>query len=179
VDLGRLRKGEWLTLAASVGLLAATFAPWFGADLPAGSFAVPDVALTAWQAFSLWDLLLALLAAMGLSVALLAAVRRAPAGPLAAVVLTTGAAILLGPVLLLRIVFPPGPNALVEPRYGAWLGLLTVAGIAAGAWLAMGDERTETVDPPFVPAQPTPPEVAPAGSVVAEGRVPSADDDRD
>ena len=170
MDLGKLRKGEWLTALASVALLVVTFLPWFAA---AGATA------TAWEAFSVWDIVLALLAAMGLGAAVLAAGRRAPAAPIAAAVLTTGAAILLAPVLLLRIVFSPGPNALVDPRYGAWLGLLCVIGIAAGAWLTLGDERTEAIEPPFIPAQPPPPEVAAAGSVVAEGRAPGADDERD
>lgn len=179
MDLGRLRKGEWLTAVASIALLVTMFLPWFGADLPGGSVAVPDVTATAWQAHTVFDVVLALIAAMGLGVAALAALRRVPAAPVAAAVITAGTAILLAPILLLRIVFPPGPNALIEPRFGAWLGLLCVVGIAAGAWLTMGDERTDAADPPFVPAQPVPPEVAPVGSVVAEGRDPGADDERD
>lgn len=185
MDLGRLRKGEWLAAAASVALLVVSFLPWFGwQDLPADAGAAPAIAVigdsaTAWQAFAVWDVVLAAFAAMGLALAALPATRRSPAGPIAAAVLTTAVGIVLSVLLLLRVVFPPGPNELIEPRYGAWLGLLCTVGIAAGAWIAMADERTDAAEPAFVPAQPVPPEVAPAGSVVADGRVPSADDDRD
>jgi len=175
MDVGRLRKGEWLVAAASVALLVVMFLPWFGEDSPAGGGARSS----AWQAFAVWDVVLAAFAAMGLGLVALAASRRAPAAPVATAVLTTGVGIVLCAVLLLRLLFPPGPNELVELSYGAWLGLLCTIGIAAGAWIAMADERTDAAEPPFVPAQPVPPEVAPAGSVVADGRVPSADDDRD
>lgn len=182
MDLGRLRKGEWLAAVASIALLGVMFLPWFGLDGQV-VFGALDRLLstdaTAWQAFTIWDVVLATFAAMGLGLVALAATRRAPAAPVAAVVITTGTGIVLSVALLFRIVFPPGPNALVELRYGAWLGLLCVIGVAAGAWLALGDERTEAADPPFIPAQPVPPEAARAGSMVAEGRAPEADDDRD
>lgn len=180
MEPGRLRRGEWLVAAASVALLAVTFLPWYGADLPESNVrGVADVTATAWQAHTIVDVVLALLAGLGLGLAALTALRRAPAAPVAASVLTTAAALLLLPVLVLRVLFPPGPNELIEPRYGALLGLLCVAAIAAGAWKAMGDERTDAIEPPFVPAQPPPPEVAPAGSVVAEGREPGPGDLRD
>lgn len=183
MDLGRLRKGEWLAAAASVALLGVMFLPWFGLEGPAFSaldrLPAEGRSVSAWQAFTIWDFVLAALAALGLATAALAAMRSAPAAPIAAVVVTSGVAILLAPALLMRILFPPGPNALVEPRYGAWLGLLCVFGIGAGAWLAMGDERTDATERPFIEPQPAPPEAAPAGSVVAEGRPPEADDLRD
>ncbi len=179
MEPGRLRRGEWLVLAASVALLVVTFLPWYGGDLPPANPPLADVTATAWQAHTIVDVVLALLALLGLALAGLTAVRRAPAAPVGAAVVTTATALLLLPVLVLRILFPPGPNELIEPRHGAILGLLCVVGIAAGAWLTMADERTDAVEPPFIPAQPAPPEVAPAGSVVAEGREPAADDERD
>ncbi len=182
MDLGRLRKGEWLTGLAGLALLIVTFVPWYGADdaratADSGWAAYAPLAqldANAWQAFSVLDLLLLLTALAGLAVAVLAALHRAPALPIGAAVAATALGIVMTLVVLYRILNQPGPNDLVDVRAGAYLGLLAVLGVAAGGWLTMADERTETIDPPHVPAQPPPPATAAEGSVVARGAVPDA-----
>lgn len=177
MDLRRLRKGEWLAALSGLALLGVMVVPWYGR---AGSFAsgaldrVPAASANAWQAFSVVDVLLLLTALLGLGVAAMAALHRAPALPLAAAVVATGTAIVMTLVVVYRIVNQPGVNETVGVRAGAYLGLLAILGIAAGGWITMGDERTETVERPHVPAQAPPPATAAEGSVVARGAVPDA-----
>lgn len=168
MDIGKLRLGEWLAAVSAAALLVVTFLVWFGRDGGASQ--------TAWQAFAVLDLVLVVFAVLGVGVAVLAASRRSPAAPVAAAVVTAAVGIVLTIVLLFRLAFPPGPNELVELRYGAVLGLLCVIGVTAGAWYVMRDERTDAIEPPFIPAQPVPPATAPAGSRVAEGRAPEPED---
>ena len=164
MDLGRLRTGEWLTAAASVALLVVLFVPWYGRPADAD----------AWQSFSVVDLLLALTAVLGLTLAATTATQRAPAIPVAFGSIATAAAIVSFVVVLYRLLDQPGANDVVELRAGAYLGLLAVFGVGAGGWWSMGDERTETETRPLVPAQPAPPATAAEGSVVARGVAPEA-----
>jgi hypothetical protein len=176
MELGRLRKGEWLAAAASVALFVLLFVPWYGAG-DAGWFSYvpgPPGDRTAWQSFSAVDLLLALTAALGLTLAVTTATHRAPAVPVAFASIATAAALISLVVVVYRLVDQPGPNDLVETRIGAYLGLLAVLGILAGGWITMGDERPETETRPPVPARPAPPATAPEGSVVARGVAPEA-----
>ncbi len=164
MELGRLRKGEWLAGIAGLALLIVMLLGWYDR---------PDV-VNAWEAFSVLDLLLLLTALAGLAVAVLAAANRAPALPVASAVIAAGLGIVMTLVVLYRILNQPGPNDLVDVRPGAYLGLLAVLGVAAGGWLTMADERTDAVEAPHVPAQPAPPATAAEGSVVARGAVPDA-----
>jgi len=173
VDFGRLRIGEWLCGLAALGLLVVMFAPWYGGEAGDGTISPLETGnFSAWQAFSVVDLLLALLGAAGLSTALLASARRAPAMPIAAAVVTTGLGIVVALVLLYRLLNQPGPNDIVAVRSGAYLGLLAVVLLTAGAWLSMGDERTDAEPAPLIPAQPVPPATAAEGSAVARGVAP-------
>lgn len=166
MDLSRLRKGEWVAGLSGLALLILLFLPWYGLGL--------ELDVSAWQAFSIVDLLLLLTALAGLTVAVMAALQRAPALPVASAVIATGIAIVMVLVVLYRILNQPGPNDLVGVRIGAYLGLLAVLGVAAGGWLTMGDERTDASPAPLVPAQPAPDATAAEGSVVARRAVPDA-----
>jgi hypothetical protein len=79
-------------------------------------------------------------------------------------------------VLLLRLVFPPGRTRWSSCATARCSGCCSSPRVTAGAWYVMRDERTEAIEPPFIPAQPAPPATAAAGSAVAEGRAPDAGD---
>ena len=138
--MGRLRDGEWIAGAGGVALLAAMFLHWYGA----GPFE-----LTAWQAFDVLDVVLALLALVPLGLVVTQATRRSPSIPVAFSVLSTLAGLLAALLILYRIVNQPGPNDLVEVQAGAWLGFVAAVVVAAGGW------RSMRVEP--IPGTPLPP----------------------
>ena len=136
----RLRDGEWIAGAGGVALLAAMFLHWYAA----GRFEV-----TAWQAFGVLDVVLALLALVPLALVFTQATRRSPSIPVAFSVFTTIAGLLAALLILYRIVNQPGSNDLVTVEAGAWLGLLAALIVAAGGW------RSMRVEP--IPGAPMPP----------------------
>jgi hypothetical protein len=138
--MGRLRDGEWIAGAGGVALLAAMFLHWYGA----GPFEV-----TAWQAFGVLDVVLALLALVPLGLVFTQATRTSPSIPVAFSVFTMLAGALAALLILYRIVNQPGPNDLVEVQAGAWLGFVAAGVIAAGGW------RSLRVEP--IPGAPLPP----------------------
>jgi hypothetical protein len=138
--MGRLRDGEWIAGAGGVALLAAMFLHWYGA----GPFEV-----TAWQAFGVLDVVLALLALLPLGLVFTQATRTSPSIPVAFSVFTMLAGALAALLMLYRIVNQPGPNDLVEVQAGAWLGFVAAGVIAAGGW------RSMRVEP--IPGAPLPP----------------------
>jgi hypothetical protein len=54
-------------------------------------------------------------------------------------------------VTAFRLLDQPGANDLIELRAGAWIGLAAALAAAAGAWMAMGDDRPRPSEP--VPAR--------------------------
>jgi hypothetical protein len=138
--MGRLRDGEWIAGAGAVALLAAMFLHWYAAGL---------VEVTAWQAFDVLDIVLALLALVPLGLVFTQATRRSPSIPVAFSVFTVLAGALAALLILYRIVNQPGSNDVVEVKAGAWLGFAAAAVITAGGW------RSMRVEP--IPGAPLPP----------------------
>jgi carbon starvation protein CstA len=120
-------------------------------QIPAGAVgsAPLDAGASAWQSFSVLDVVLALLALVPLALVVTQATRRSPAIPVAFSVLTTLAGGLAALLILYRIVNQPGPNDLVDVQAGAWLGLVAALVVAGGGW------RSLRVEP--VPGTPLPP----------------------
>jgi carbon starvation protein CstA len=137
----RVRAGELVAGAAGVVLLAAMFLNWY-------SVGVRDDRLTAWGAFSVVDVLLALVALLGIALALSEVVGRGPALPVALGVITTTLALAGTLLLAYRILNQPGPNDLISVEAGAYVGLLASLGVFFGAWLSLSDERPRPADPP-------------------------------
>jgi hypothetical protein len=130
MDLRRLRAGDVAAAVSGAVLFVALFLPWYSAE---GEEA------TAWQALTAIDVVLALVAALAVSLLPVTASQRVPAVPIAlsAFVTLTG---LVGLVLLLvRAANLPG--AADGREWGLWLGLLAAIGIVMGAAFAMRDER--------------------------------------
>jgi len=130
MDLRRPRLGEVIAGVASAVLLVSLFLPWY--DGPSGG-------VSAWKAFSVLDVLLLLTALMGIAVFLMAITQRVPAVPVATAALTASVGIIASVWVLLRVLFVPGPDGVLE-RELVWLGLLATTALTTGAWLSMRDE---------------------------------------
>jgi len=104
------------------------------------------------------DVLVALVALLGIALALSQVVGRGPALPVALGVITTTLALAATLLVLYRILNQPGPNDAIGVSTGAWVGLVACAGVFFGTWLSLSDERPRPADPvPPVPERrPTP-----------------------
>jgi hypothetical protein len=157
MDLRRLRAGEWIMGASGLLLLVALFLPWYelGEGIVTGPPDVLDAHASAWDAFTILDVLLAVGALAAVAVVVVTAFEAVPAVPIAMQSLVTLFAILLLLLVVFRLADPPdltflestvvpGARADVEAvdrAAGAWLGLLGVLGTAVGGLIAMRDER--------------------------------------
>ena len=121
-----MRGGEWIGALGGLGLLASSFLPWYSAG---GQDA------TAWQAFTVVDLLIALAAFFSLSVAVVVLTRLSVSYPVAGAAVAT----LFGGIALIaiayRLINPPGDGLDVE--YGAWIGFASALVATYGGYLGM------------------------------------------
>ena len=164
MELSRLRQGDLVAGIGGVALLVVMFLDWYSAGGSA-TFQGQDIDISigfnAWQAFSITDMILALTALSGIAVAVLTASRRSPALPVAASVITSTLGALATLLVFYRILNQPGPNDLVEVKFGAFLGFLATLAVAAGGYLSMRDEEGEDAPMP-VDVRPTPAAQGPA-----------------
>ncbi len=154
MDVRRLRSGELLTAAGAVGLTLVLFADWFGGR-------------SGWATMTVGRVLLVVTIALALTLVILTLRARAVSMATSAAVVTIG----FGTLALLHLLYrvgldEPGRNALVSIDTGAYLGLLCLVAILAGAWRSLADERkdsaislrqTERVLAVRGPARPAPP----------------------
>jgi hypothetical protein len=152
----RLRDGDWIAGAGGVLLLAAMFADWYAPDAVFGALDRLDLGVSAWEAFSVLDVVLALLALVPLALVALQATRDSPSLPIALSVITTVAGAVATLLILYRIVNQPGPNDIVTVELGAWIGLAAAVAIAGGGWRSMRVEAMPGVPPPPVEDLPEP-----------------------
>jgi uncharacterized membrane protein len=131
MDLRRLRPAEWLLTVAAIALVVALFLPWY--QLPTGQRA------TAWQAFTVVDVILAACAAVGLLAVVLQATQRSPALPVVSSVAACWAAILA--VILVVIKVADRPDQYTERCYGLWIALVAAVALLGGGWWAMRDDK--------------------------------------
>lgn len=150
-ELGRLRRGEWTAGAAALVLLVVMFLDWFelrvGAVLPGGTVLSATLdSWTAWQSFSVIDLILLLTVVLGLVLVVLTATQPTAAIPLSVAVVTTAVAIVATLLVAFRVLIDqPGmglglPDTAIDNTVWAYVGLVACAGIVAGAWLSLRDE---------------------------------------
>jgi len=130
------RLGELVVGLGGLGLLVASFLPWYSA---AGDNA------TAWQAFSVVDLFIAASAIAGLSVGIVVLFRLSVSYPIAGCAVATGFGALALVLILVRLLDPPGEG--LDLEYGAWLGLAAAAGITVGGYLGMQDQAAGRASP--------------------------------
>ncbi len=172
MDFSRLRTGELIAGICGVLLLIVMFFSWYGIGGAAGSIlsaANVDTTVNAWKAFDFIDIILFITAIVAIGAAVLAASGRSVALPVAASVVVTVLGIIVALLVLYRIINQPGPNDVVDVKFGAYLGFLVCLGIAGGGFMAMADEGTSLGDAArgatgggtARPAQPAPPPAAP------------------
>jgi heme A synthase len=149
---GRLRAGEALAGAAGLALLGSMLLTWYekGSDL------------SAWEAFGVLDVLLALTALLGVGLVVAAATQRAPAFPVAASVVLFAVSLLVAVALVYRLLDQPGPDDGVRVAAGAWVGLGCLLALVTGSWRAVSDEGADGPAGPEIEARPAPPAIAAA-----------------
>ena len=148
MDVRRLRAGEWLAAAAGVALIVTLALPWYAA---------PERTLSGFQALTVIDILLALVALLALALGVLQATQDGPAAPLGAGVLT----VVFGAVAVLLVAFRliDAPSDGLEVRSGAWLSLAAAVAITVGGWRSLAAEHVRGLPPdrePELRATPAP-----------------------
>jgi hypothetical protein len=146
VDLRRLRAGEWIAGAGGIGLIVALALPWYAA---------PAETLSGFQALTVIDILLTLVALLALGLGVLQATQDAPAKPVGAGVVT----VVFGALAVLLVAFRliDAPSDGLEVRPGAWLGLATAVAITVGGWRSLAAEYVRGLPPDLEPElRPTP-----------------------
>jgi hypothetical protein len=173
VSLRRLRSGELLAGGGAVVLFVVLFLDWFRPEVQpritetSGRVVGPEQHLSGWTSLG-WLMLVVLLVVIVLAMwlalsTLLAATVSQPVA--AGVILSAVSAIALGALVVRVTIAQPGlgiglRDDLVAVRAPAYVGIAALAVILVGAWMSVGDERTDAPEsrttPP--PARPAPPE---------------------
>jgi hypothetical protein len=142
LGLRRVRVGEWLAGAGGVLMIVSLLQPWY-----AGA--------SGYEALSVIDIVLTLIALLALSLPVLQATRESPALPVGAGVLSAAFGIPGVLLVLFRLIDDPFSGAQV--RAGAWLGLAAALAIEVGAWRSIAGEYVEGLPPDLEPElRPTP-----------------------
>jgi hypothetical protein len=151
MDLGKLRRGELIAAAGGLLLLIALFFfDWYNAGtsitLPLGNTVSVSGDFGAWDGEGFFGfianlvILAAALSAVGLAV--LTATSRTVALPVAASAITAALGIAAVVMVLLRMLFQPGPNEFVSLKFGILLALIAALVVAYGGWISMREEGT-------------------------------------
>jgi uncharacterized membrane protein YfcA len=159
-----MRRAEPVAGFGGILLLVSLFLPWYGRmlspdapDGPVKRLAIGEPSVTAWEAFTVFDVLIALCALPAIAVPIVSLVTSGPAKSIGTAVLGSffgGLAVLL---VAYRVINEPGPDEFVALKYGAGLALAGALGAFVGSWLSMRDESTPGAVPPDVPVRPAPP----------------------
>jgi hypothetical protein len=151
MDLGKLRRGELIAAAGGLLLLIALFFfDWYSAGtsitLPLGNTVSVSGDFGAWDGEGFFGFIanLVILAAAfsGVGLAVLAATSRTVALPVAASAITAALGIAAVVMVLLRMLFQPGPNEFVSLKFGILLALIAAVIVAYAGWISMREEGT-------------------------------------
>jgi hypothetical protein len=173
--VNRLRAGEWVAAAGSVGLLVVLSLNWFGASFAhgrtgaLGAGGVSGYGLgsaSGWSSLGWFMVVLLCLAIFGgLSLSYMTVKRTSPAWPVGAAVLTVGIGAVIALALALRLLDLAGDSSFgtakvaIGVQLPAYLGLLFAILIPVGGFLSLKDERTDS--PEARAYQPPPARTAP------------------
>jgi hypothetical protein len=156
----RLRAPEWIVAVSGAALLVSLFVPWYStADVAAGAgwtryAPLGTASLSGWESLGVIDVILALIALSAIALLVVTATQSVPAVPIALDAVVALAGIVATVLVLVRVLWiPDGADG---REWGLWLALAAALGIAAGAWLAMRDERLPTAAQPEIEARPAP-----------------------
>jgi hypothetical protein len=118
MTLRKLTVGEVIAGLAGAVLFALLFGPWFGGN-------------TGWSSLTVVLVLVLISAALGVILLIATAFQRSQAYPVAAEVFGFAFAAVTTVILLIELLLRSSPG------WAAWLGLVAVAGVALGSWVAM------------------------------------------
>jgi hypothetical protein len=170
-----MRKAEPIAGLGGILLLVSLFLQWYElgvGELPeefgGGFVSFESETISAWDAFAIIDVLLALIALIAIAVPLVSAFTRGPAKSIGTALIASTLTPLAILLVAFRIIFPPGGEDSIAieqirveislgPALGAWLGLAGALIAFAGAWLSLRDESTPGAAPPDLPRRPAPP----------------------
>lgn len=154
MDFSKLRTGELIAAVGGLILLVAMFAfDWYEVSGGVGALLEQfgqtidvDTGIKAWdgQGFfgTIANLVILAAAVAAITLAILTATSSNVALPVAASAITAGLGIGAVAMILLRMVFQPGPNEVVDLRFGILLALVGAAIVAYGGWQSMQEEGT-------------------------------------
>jgi hypothetical protein len=161
MDLRRLRAGEWIAALSGVLLLVSLFVPWYDRG-PVACIALAGVEcpnpdrFTAWESFSLIDVVLALVALFALAVWVVTATQRTAAIAIAMDAVLVPLGVMATVIVVIRLSSLPDLGPHVGRAVGVYLALAGALGISVGAWLAMRNERSPMQPLPEVERVPPP-----------------------
>lgn len=168
MDFSRLGQGHRIAAGAGVLLLIDLWLSWYSISddflrSVGGSSIAVDTSASAWQAFDLTDILLAITALVAIAAAVQSlGLLRLPVRLSSVLVPLAG---IMAVWVLYRLINQPEDNDLLNNEFGAYLGFLLTAAVAYGAYRAQAEP--ESVGPaataaPAAPAATTPPPAAPS-----------------
>src|SRR3954464_4895681 len=137
-----MRKAEPLAGLGGLLALVSLFLTWYGDTafiLVRGTrTAIGSATLTGWQALTVIDVLLALLALLAIAVPVVSLATKGPAKSVGTAVLASA----FGRLAILLVAFRliDSPQDGVSLSYGAWLALAGAILAWVGSWLSMRDE---------------------------------------
>jgi hypothetical protein len=144
MDVSKLRQGEKIAGIAGIALIIIMFAfDWYGLKGAPGGFG----GLNAWDAYGFIDIILFIAAVSGIAMAAVSASGTQVSLPVALSSITAGLGILGTVLVLFRIISTPsfdflGGSVDTTRKFGVFLGLIAVAGVAYGGYSAMQEEGT-------------------------------------
>ena len=149
MDTSKVSFGEMIAGVSAIALFVFMLLPWYGVEASFGAGSISQNG-SAWEVFSLIDvlLLLVILIALGLVVArAMDALPELPQPPGLIVAAAGAFAVLL---ILFRLIIVPDGNVDVEGvdfsrKIGIFLGLIAAAGITFGGWTAMNERASGQV----------------------------------
>jgi hypothetical protein len=148
MDLSKLRRGELIAAIGGIVLLfALLFLNWYGVSIetPLADFSIGG-SLGAWdsQGFlgTLANLVILAAGVSAVGLAVLTAMSRTVALPVAASALTSTLGITAVALVLGRMLLQPGPNEFVDLEFGIFIALAGALAVAAGGWQSMQEEGT-------------------------------------
>jgi hypothetical protein len=157
-----MRRAEPVAGLGGLLLLVSLFLPWYGVDATVAADGDPLVMpylavvedITGWQAFTVIDILLALLALLAIAVPVVSLATSGPAKSIGTAVLASAFGWLAVLLVAIRLVDSPADG--LGLRYGAWLALAGALLAWVGSWLSLRDESTPGAVAPDVPRRPIP-----------------------
>jgi hypothetical protein len=134
MDLRRLRAGEWLLALSGAALFASLFLDWYASG-PTG--------VSGWEAFTVIDGILAVVAVLALVAVVLTATQPTPALSISLESVTVLFGLLAAVLALIRVLDKPDLPPGYDLAAGAFVGLAGAVGVFASALIAIRDERLE------------------------------------